>query len=260
MLNFRCLLSCLALSFALPAAASADPAAGLVYSWIEANGNMKYAGERPTYPVRDLHVYKLPTAPASLAPRAVQPADRTSFDSIIEREASANRIPVDLVRAVIQVESNFNTRARSSEGAMGLMQLMPGTAAELGVQNPYDPAQNIRGGVAYLRQLLDRYGTEELALAAYNAGPEAVGRYGNRVPPYSETRNYVQRITSRDSAGGTAAGRSTPTRNAAKAQVLPPAPRVPVFYKTIEIIDGRAVPKYSGTKPTAGAYEIVPGW
>jgi soluble lytic murein transglycosylase-like protein len=259
MLNLRCLLSFLALSIALAAAASADPALGLVYSWVEANGNMKYAGERPTHPVKDLRIYRLPTAPVSLPPRAVQPAERTSFDSIIEREASANSIPVDLVRAVIQVESNFNTRARSSVGAMGLMQLMPATAADLGVQNPYDPAQNIRGGVAYLRQLLDRYGTEELALAAYNAGPEAVGRYGNRVPPYSETRNYVQRIASRDSAGRTVAGRSASTGNAAKSQLPPPAARVPVFYKTIEIIDGRAVPKYSGTKPAAGPYEIVSG-
>jgi soluble lytic murein transglycosylase-like protein len=257
-LKLRCLLPVLALAFAVPTTASAEPAAGLVYRWVEANGNLKFSGERPAMPVTDLHVYRIPSAPAALAPRALQPTYGNVYDPIIEREASARNIPVDLVRAVIQVESGFNARARSPKGAMGLMQLMPATAAELGVPNPYDPTQNIRGGVTYLRQLLDRYdNNEELALAAYNAGPEAVGRYGNQVPPYPETRDYVQRITFRGAASGDAAGRQAVSRTVNKAPARTPASAPTPIYLTVETIEGRAVPRYSDTKPASGLYSIV---
>ena len=102
-----------------------------------------------------------------------------------------------LVYGFMRQESAFNPKARSNVGAMGLMQLMPATAIAYGVRNAFDPAENIRAGVAYLRGLLDRYSqNEELALAAYNAGPGAVAKYGNVVPPYRETRNYVKQITS----------------------------------------------------------------
>ena len=95
-----------------------------------------------------------------------------------------------LVRALIQVESNYKPQARSRKGAMGLMQLMPSTAREYKVRNPFDPKANIEAGIKHLKCLIDRYGTVELALAAYNAGEGAVTKF-NGVPPYRETRNYV---------------------------------------------------------------------
>ena len=111
----------------------------------------------------------------------------------IERHARERDLEPRLVQAVVQVESGYNQRARSNKGAIGLMQLMPGTASDLAVADPWDADQNLRGGTSYLRQMIDRFGDLELALAAYNAGPEAVAKFGG-IPPYEETRNYVRRI------------------------------------------------------------------
>jgi hypothetical protein len=116
----------------------------------------------------------------------------TRFDPIIERTATKHDVDARLVKAVIQVESSFQPRARSSKGAMGLMQLMPGTARQYEARNPYDPASNIEAGTRYLKRLLGEFDLP-LALAAYNAGEGAVRRFGG-IPPYAETQAYVTKV------------------------------------------------------------------
>ena len=115
------------------------------------------------------------------------------YDGIIGLTAREHRVQPALVKAVIAAESLFDTDAVSRKGAQGLMQLMPTTALALGVEDPFSADQNVRGGVRYLREMLDRYGDMGRALAAYNAGPSAVDRYRG-IPPYPETRAYVQRV------------------------------------------------------------------
>ncbi len=118
----------------------------------------------------------------------------TDIDEIVADTARTFNLDPNLIRAVIHAESAGNPRAVSPKGAKGLMQLMDGTAADLGVTNSLDPTDNIQGGSAYLRKLLDRYkGNQQLALAAYNAGPGAVDRYGG-IPPYPETVSYVRKV------------------------------------------------------------------
>ena len=210
-----------------------------IYVWRDASGNLVLSDRRldaaaVTYAVPDAPQYRV-TRPAS--PSAV----RERFEPLVQEHAARHSLRPALVRAVIQVESGFDPRATSPKGAMGLMQLMPVTARALGVRNPYDPADNIRGGTTYLRQLLDRYdGNEELALAAYNAGSSAVERYGGQVPPYQETQDYVRKVGSAE-----AGGRSEP--ETAKR----------VIYTALEIIDGEPIIRYSTERPASGSYEIV---
>ena len=121
-------------------------------------------------------------------------SEKTPFEKIIRAAAERYGVDADLIHCVIAVESNFNPKAVSPKNARGLMQLLPQTAAQLGVKDIFDPEQNVDGGTRYLRDLLKKYSNLTLALAAYNAGPQRVDQYGRRVPPYLETMKYVQRI------------------------------------------------------------------
>ncbi len=121
-----------------------------------------------------------------------------AFEAHIREAAAANSLDPELLRAVISVESAFNPRAVSTAGARGLMQLMPQTARRYGVRDSFDPRQNIHGGARYLRYLIEHFANDlELVVAAYNAGEAAVERYGRRIPPYRETRQYVPRVLDR---------------------------------------------------------------
>jgi soluble lytic murein transglycosylase-like protein len=131
-----------------------------------------------------------PSGGASSSSSSSSPSHR--YDDIIKRVAAKYGVDEDLVHAVIQAESDYDPKCRSSAGAMGLMQIMPETAKDYGV-NPWDPAQNIEGGVRELREKLNRWGDVDLALAAYNAGSGAVQRY-HGIPPYRETQTYVKRV------------------------------------------------------------------
>ena len=123
---------------------------------------------------------------------------RPRIDALIRQNAARFGLDPYLIFCVMEQESHFNSRAQSPMGARGLMQLMPGTAARFGVRNSFDPAQNIAGGTRFLKQLSDRFGGRmDLILASYNAGEGAVMKYGRKVPPYRETRNYVKRISYR---------------------------------------------------------------
>jgi soluble lytic murein transglycosylase-like protein len=131
---------------------------------------------------------------AGYLPYAPNALNSQQIGALVERASTAHNVPPGLVRAVLMTESSGDPSAISLAGAQGLMQLMPGTSALCGIANPFDPDQNVACGTAYLRELLDRYhGDAVLAVAAYNAGPGAVDRY-HGVPPYPETRAYVDRV------------------------------------------------------------------
>jgi soluble lytic murein transglycosylase-like protein len=140
-----------------------------------------------------------PTAVAGDVPRVEVSAQYRlppqAFEPLIYEAARRYQLDAALIRAVILTESAFDPFAVSTAGALGLMQLMPALAAELGVEDPFDPRENVMGGVRYLRQLLEAHdGDLALALASYNAGPGNVARYGG-VPPFPETRSYIRKIT-----------------------------------------------------------------
>lgn len=213
----------------------ASPAAAQIYSWRDAQGTLVLS-DHPRPDQGEMSTFAVAGSPSMRATKPMPVTSRSEpFEPMIRTHAAKHGLSPDLVRAVIQVESAFDPNAISAKGAMGLMQLMPATATEYGVNNPFHPDENIRAGTAYLRRLLDRYDNKlELALAAYNAGPGNVEKYGD-VPPFQETQRYVKKITG----------------------AAPAAPKDAIF-KWIELVDGRPVTRYSNKPPTNGvAYEIV---
>jgi soluble lytic murein transglycosylase-like protein len=152
----------------------------------EPNMVVRFAADEVPYPEPQAE------APAPLAQINVLP-ESVPYGEMIDSISARHGVSAKLVRAVIKVESDFQERARSRAGAIGLMQLMPDTARRFSVADPYNPRQNIEGGIRYLKLLLDRFPTTALALAAYNAGESAVDRFRG-IPPYAETRDYVSRI------------------------------------------------------------------
>jgi len=213
---------------ALVAACAAPASAQRIYSWHDENGNLVLSNmQRPAQ--GDVRSYMVGLESHIQTTTRAIPTRIALYDNLIAEHAQLNGLRTDLVRAVVQVESAFDPYAHSPKGAKGLMQLMPATAKEFGVTNPYNPVQNVRAGTAYLRQLLNRYdNNEELALAAYNAGPGAVTKYGQSVPPYRETQNYVLKV------GKIAGVRQLPGTR---------------IYQVTKIVDGRPIIYFTDKKP-----------
>lgn len=185
-----------ALTIAL-ALAAPRPAQAQVYKWVDENGIITFSNIAPPSN-QDYQVLRFPCYAADPKCRSVSwekvPLNTQAFGREIRSAAEYNAVEESLIRAIIHAESAYQPDARSPKGAQGLMQLMPATAAELQVGNPFDPAENIEGGARYLSQLLAEFkGDLDLATAAYNAGPNAVYKYGG-IPPYDETQEYVRRV------------------------------------------------------------------
>ncbi len=169
--------------------AAPRPAAADIYTYTDDNGVVHFSNTPvdPRYAVYK----KLPSAAPKPDPSTL-PKERR-FDDELKRHCDTYEVDPAFAKAVMKVESDFESRAVSVDGAIGLMQLMPETAERLGVRNPYQPADNIQGGVKYLSNLLRQFGSLRLAAAAYNAGEKAVSRFGD-IPPYDETRTYVKNV------------------------------------------------------------------
>lgn len=175
----------------------------------QAAGIYAYTGEDGSISLSNVpvdHRYKIllgdePRTPLGAAGRGERAkgvrglASKANFDAVVEQTAQTYGLESALLHAVISVESGYNPMAISPKGARGLMQLMPGTASRYGVADVLDPVQNLQGGARYLRDLLKLFNRDlQLALAAYNAGENAVARHGNQIPPYRETVNYVPKV------------------------------------------------------------------
>jgi len=187
-------VACLACGLALPSTGLAE-----VYKYRDARGHI-HLTDKPMRGMKLMQRYSISTGRTIRSPKpgaslAALHERRDRLSPLIDRAATESRLRPALIHAVVRAESAYRHDAVSSKGAVGLMQLMPATAQRYGVNNRTDPAQNLRGGSEYLRDLLQMFDNDlQLALAAYNAGENAVIRYGNRIPPYAETQGYVRKV------------------------------------------------------------------
>lgn len=185
-----------------------------------------------------------PTAQLKMQPSEKPVEHPLDLNEVVRAASGTYRLDPDLVTSVIRAESGFNVRAVSPKGAQGLMQLMPQTASQLGVQNAFDPQANVEGGTRYLRELLERYNFDLIkALAAYNAGPQRVEQYGG-VPPYYETKAYVARIVrdfNQKKLAAKAAAQPAPQKNAANKSAAGHAPSSKV-HKSNPQTEAKATP------------------
>lgn len=181
----------------LPITVVGTTSSTVVYKYIDAHGVIHLTNQPPQSPQQLLYarsylIYPY-QPPANLRPKTILP--HQNYAPLIAAVAQQVQLPTALLQAVIQVESSYNPRAVSPKGAVGLMQLMPATARRYGVNDRTDPVANLNGGARYLRDLLTLFNEDlTLALAAYNAGEQAVKKYNNKIPPYRETINYVNKV------------------------------------------------------------------
>lgn len=182
---------------AMAALGAAAPARADIYKFVDASGHV-HLTDRPLHAGYRLVMRTRRAAPAARIDYRALERNRRRFAPLIMANARRQRLPAALLHAVVHVESAYDPRAVSRAGAIGLMQLMPGTARRYGVRDPRDPRANLYAGARHLRELLARFDNDlVLALAAYNAGEAAVREAGYRVPPYPETRRYVRRVLER---------------------------------------------------------------
>jgi soluble lytic murein transglycosylase len=168
---------------------SSTPLRADIYMYVDRDGVVHFTNA-PTASENDYRVYVKEKKVYSSQIYSPQ-----SFEDIIRQASDRYGISFPLLKAIIKAESDFNPRAVSKKGAMGLMQIMPENIRAMNISNPFDPLENILGGARYFREMLDRFeGHLSLSLAAYNAGPTAVERYNNQIPPYKETENYIERV------------------------------------------------------------------